>query len=47
VRKIEELQTNMQRIKTELCESIKVANAYKHPNIIAEFIAGQLNNRVS
>ncbi|KAK7366092.1 hypothetical protein VNO78_38528 [Psophocarpus tetragonolobus] len=26
---------------------VKVANAYKHPNIIAEFIAGQLKNRVS
>ncbi|QCE04916.1 large subunit ribosomal protein L14 [Vigna unguiculata] len=26
---------------------VKVTNAYKHPNILAEFIAGQLKNRVS
>jgi len=26
---------------------VKVTNAYKHLNILAEFIAGQLKNRVS
>nr|YP_008145748.1 ribosomal protein S3 [Glycine cyrtoloba]YP_008145829.1 ribosomal protein S3 [Glycine stenophita]AGO44197.1 ribosomal protein S3 [Glycine cyrtoloba]AGO44360.1 ribosomal protein S3 [Glycine stenophita] len=50
--KIEELQTNMQKklncVNRKLNIAIvKVANAYKHPNIIAEFIAGQLKNRVS
>nr|WDV12982.1 ribosomal protein S3 [Pueraria montana] len=50
--KIEELQTNMQKklncVNRKLNIAIvKIANAYKHPNIIAEFIAGQLKNRVS
>ena len=50
--KIEELQMNMQKklnyVNRKLNITIvKVANAYKHPNIIAEFIAGQLKNRVS
>nr|YP_010700889.1 ribosomal protein S3 [Neustanthus phaseoloides]WCI20961.1 ribosomal protein S3 [Neustanthus phaseoloides] len=50
--KIEELQTNMQKklncVNRKLNIAIvKVANAYKDPNIIAEFIAGQLKNRVS
>lgn len=50
--KIEELQTNMQKklncVNRKLNIAIvKVANAYKHPNIIAEFIAGQLKNRIS
>ncbi|KAK7365366.1 hypothetical protein VNO78_34845 [Psophocarpus tetragonolobus] len=51
-KKIEELQMNMQKkvnyVNRKLNITIvKVANAYKHPNIIAEFIAGQLKNRVS
>nr|YP_010465170.1 ribosomal protein S3 [Flemingia prostrata]UUL95651.1 ribosomal protein S3 [Flemingia prostrata]WPN87311.1 ribosomal protein S3 [Flemingia sp.] len=50
--KIEELQTNMQKklncVNRKLNIAIaRVANAYKHPNILAEFIAGQLKNRVS
>nr|YP_010514099.1 ribosomal protein S3 [Erythrina herbacea]UXL85752.1 ribosomal protein S3 [Erythrina herbacea] len=50
--KIEELQMNMQKklnyVNRKLnIAIIKVANAYKHPNIIAEFIAAQLKNRVS
>nr|YP_010162421.1 ribosomal protein S3 [Dunbaria nivea]QRI60130.1 ribosomal protein S3 [Dunbaria nivea] len=50
--KIDELQTNMQKklncVNRKLNIAIaRVANAYKHPNILAEFIAGQLKNRVS
>nr|AOY40499.1 ribosomal protein S3 [Cajanus scarabaeoides]AOY40585.1 ribosomal protein S3 [Cajanus cajan] len=50
--KMEELQTNMQKklncVNRKLNIAIaRVANAYKHPNILAEFIAGQLKNRVS
>nr|YP_009759603.1 ribosomal protein S3 [Phyllodium pulchellum]QIQ48803.1 ribosomal protein S3 [Phyllodium pulchellum] len=50
--KIEELQTYMQKklncVNRKLNIAIaKIANAYKHPNILAEFIAGQLKNRVS
>nr|YP_009769631.1 ribosomal protein S3 [Huangtcia renifolia]YP_010033683.1 ribosomal protein S3 [Urariopsis brevissima]QIT00333.1 ribosomal protein S3 [Huangtcia renifolia]QOW40702.1 ribosomal protein S3 [Urariopsis brevissima] len=50
--KIEELQTNMQKklncVNRKLNIAIaRIANAYKHPNILAEFIAGQLKNRVS
>nr|YP_010514369.1 ribosomal protein S3 [Phaseolus acutifolius]UXL86022.1 ribosomal protein S3 [Phaseolus acutifolius] len=50
--KIEELQTNMHKklncVNKKLNIAIvKVTNAYKHPNILAEFIAGQLKNRVS
>nr|YP_009649133.1 ribosomal protein S3 [Lespedeza floribunda]YP_009652223.1 ribosomal protein S3 [Lespedeza davurica]YP_009680837.1 ribosomal protein S3 [Lespedeza maritima]YP_009750338.1 ribosomal protein S3 [Lespedeza bicolor]YP_010163001.1 ribosomal protein S3 [Lespedeza cuneata]YP_010295689.1 ribosomal protein S3 [Lespedeza buergeri]YP_010410292.1 ribosomal protein S3 [Lespedeza tricolor]AYA54625.1 ribosomal protein S3 [Lespedeza maritima]QDA21982.1 ribosomal protein S3 [Lespedeza floribunda]QDA22064 len=51
-KKIEELQTNIQKklncVNRKLNISIaRIANAYKHPNILAEFIAGQLKNRVS
>nr|AMC32602.1 ribosomal protein S3 [Desmodium illinoense] len=50
--KIEELQTNMQKklncVNRKLNIAIaRIANAYKDPNILAEFIAGQLKNRVS
>ncbi|XP_027333117.1 uncharacterized protein LOC113864381 [Abrus precatorius] len=50
--KLEELQTNMQKklncVNRKLNIAItRIANAYKHPNILAEFIAGQLKNRVS
>ncbi|KAL2325596.1 hypothetical protein Fmac_024654 [Flemingia macrophylla] len=50
--KIKELQTNMQKklncVNRKLNIAIaRVANAYKHPNILAEFIVGQLKNRVS
>ncbi|KAK7321925.1 hypothetical protein VNO80_32172 [Phaseolus coccineus] len=50
--KIEELQMNMHKklncVNKKLNIAIlKVTNAYKHPNILAEFIAGQLKNRVS
>lgn len=51
-RRIEELQTNVQ--KKLNCGNRKlniaitrITNAYGHPNILAEFIAGQLKNRVS
>nr|YP_010159173.1 ribosomal protein S3 [Centrosema pubescens]QRG31453.1 ribosomal protein S3 [Centrosema pubescens] len=51
-RRIDELQMNMQ--KKLNCVNRKfnivitrITNAYKHPNILAEFIAGQLKNRVS
>nr|YP_010125167.1 30S ribosomal protein S3 [Acer tegmentosum]QHB76285.1 ribosomal protein S3 [Acer tegmentosum]QRF99046.1 30S ribosomal protein S3 [Acer tegmentosum] len=51
-RRVEELQMNVQK---ELhCSNRKlniaitrIANPYGHPNILAEFIAGQLKNRVS
>uniref|UniRef100_UPI0031F341BA ribosomal protein S3 n=1 Tax=Platylobium triangulare TaxID=1560081 RepID=UPI0031F341BA len=51
-RNIEELQTNVQKklncVNRKLNIAItKIANAYQHPNILAEFIAGQLKNRVS
>nr|YP_009680150.1 ribosomal protein S3 [Campylotropis macrocarpa]YP_010415555.1 ribosomal protein S3 [Campylotropis brevifolia]YP_010415638.1 ribosomal protein S3 [Campylotropis capillipes]YP_010415804.1 ribosomal protein S3 [Campylotropis grandifolia]YP_010415970.1 ribosomal protein S3 [Campylotropis howellii]YP_010416053.1 ribosomal protein S3 [Campylotropis henryi]YP_010416136.1 ribosomal protein S3 [Campylotropis latifolia]YP_010416219.1 ribosomal protein S3 [Campylotropis parviflora]YP_010416385.1 ri len=51
-KKIEELQTNILKklncVNRKLNISIaRIANAYKHPNILAEFIAGQLKNRVS
>nr|WOV67692.1 ribosomal protein S3 [Haymondia wallichii]WOV67775.1 ribosomal protein S3 [Haymondia wallichii]WOV67858.1 ribosomal protein S3 [Haymondia wallichii] len=50
--KIEELKTNMQKklncVNRKLNIAIaRISNAYKHPNILAEFIAGQLKNRVS
>nr|YP_010033600.1 ribosomal protein S3 [Christia vespertilionis]QOW40638.1 ribosomal protein S3 [Christia vespertilionis] len=50
--KLEEFQTNMQKklncVNRKLNIAIaRIANAYKHPNILAEFIAGQLKNRVS
>nr|YP_009771452.1 ribosomal protein S3 [Angylocalyx braunii]QIT02237.1 ribosomal protein S3 [Angylocalyx braunii] len=51
-RRIEELQTNVQKklncVNRKLNIAItRIANAYRHPNILAEFIAGQLKNRVS
>ncbi|KAK7235688.1 hypothetical protein RIF29_43281 [Crotalaria pallida] len=51
-RRIEQLQINVQKKLNcgprKLNISItKLANAYRHPNILAEFIAGQLKNRVS
>nr|YP_009529905.1 ribosomal protein S3 [Lozanella enantiophylla]AXX77185.1 ribosomal protein S3 [Lozanella enantiophylla] len=51
-RKIEELQMNVQKelnsVNRKLNIAIKrIANPYGHPNILAEFIAGQLKNRVS
>nr|YP_010160705.1 ribosomal protein S3 [Eugenia brasiliensis]QRH18213.1 ribosomal protein S3 [Eugenia brasiliensis] len=51
-KRIEELQMNIQKelncVNRKLNISIKrIANPYGHPNILAEFIAGQLKNRVS
>lgn len=51
-KKIKELQTNVQKelncINRELKIHItRIANPYGHPKILAEFIAGQLKNRVS
>nr|YP_010294873.1 ribosomal protein S3 [Crotalaria albida]UMO90811.1 ribosomal protein S3 [Crotalaria albida] len=51
-RRIEELQINVEKKLNwrprKLNISItKLPNAYRHPNILAEFIAGQLKNRVS
>ena len=51
-RKIEELQMNVQKelncVNRKLNIAItRIANPYGHPNILAEFIAGQLKNRVS
>ena len=51
-RKIEELQFNVQKelncVNRKLNIAItKIVNPYSHPNILAEFIAGQLKNRVS
>jgi small subunit ribosomal protein S3 len=51
-KRIEELQMNIQKelncVNQKLNISIKrIANPYGHPNILAEFIAGQLKNRVS
>nr|QRG31618.1 ribosomal protein S3 [Spatholobus sp. OO-2021] len=50
--KIEELQMNMEKKLNYVNRKLNIAiarveNAYKHPNILAEFIAGQLKNRVS
>nr|YP_010481169.1 ribosomal protein S3 [Maclura cochinchinensis]UVN17027.1 ribosomal protein S3 [Maclura cochinchinensis] len=50
--KIEELQMNIQKelnsVNRKLNIAItRIANPYGHPNILAEFIAGQLKNRVS
>nr|ADD29942.1 ribosomal protein S3 [Ficus sp. Moore 315] len=50
--KIEELQLNIQKelnsVNRKLNIAItRIANPYGHPNILAEFIAGQLKNRVS
>nr|YP_010165403.1 ribosomal protein S3 [Rhamnus globosa]QRN73974.1 ribosomal protein S3 [Rhamnus globosa] len=51
-RRIEELQKNIQKelnyVNRKLNISItRIANPYGHPNILAEFISGQLKNRVS
>nr|YP_010035721.1 ribosomal protein S3 [Pseudostreblus indicus]QQQ88371.1 ribosomal protein S3 [Pseudostreblus indicus] len=50
--KIEELQMNIQKELNSVNRKINIAitrivNPYGHPNILAEFIAGQLKNRVS
>nr|WPX85569.1 ribosomal protein S3 [Artocarpus excelsus] len=50
--KIEELQMNIQKelnsVNRKLNMAItRMANPYGHPNILVEFIAGQLKNRVS
>nr|YP_010513007.1 ribosomal protein S3 [Acosmium lentiscifolium]UXL84578.1 ribosomal protein S3 [Acosmium lentiscifolium] len=50
--RIEELQMNVQKklncVNRKLNIAItRIANPYRHPNILAEFIAGQLRNRVS
>nr|YP_010284414.1 ribosomal protein S3 [Caragana sinica]UKQ56047.1 ribosomal protein S3 [Caragana sinica]WIL99436.1 ribosomal protein S3 [Caragana sinica] len=49
---IEELQTNVQKklncVNRKLNIAItRIPNAYRDPNILAEFIAGQLTNRIS
>nr|YP_010831743.1 ribosomal protein S3 [Caragana leucophloea]WFG50573.1 ribosomal protein S3 [Caragana leucophloea]WFG50649.1 ribosomal protein S3 [Caragana leucophloea] len=49
---IEELQTNVQKklncVNRKLNIAItRIPNAYRDPNILAEFIAGQLKNRIS
>lgn len=51
-RKIEELQINVQKEFNSGNRKLNIAitrigNPYGHPNILAEFIAGQLKNRVS
>nr|YP_009440282.1 ribosomal protein S3 [Gynostemma burmanicum (nom. inval.)]ATG87015.1 ribosomal protein S3 [Gynostemma burmanicum (nom. inval.)]WET24713.1 ribosomal protein S3 [Gynostemma burmanicum (nom. inval.)] len=51
-RRIEELQMNVQKelncVNRKLNIAItRIGNPYGHPNILAEFIAGQLKNRVS
>nr|YP_010384079.1 ribosomal protein S3 [Atalantia buxifolia]AZN62017.1 ribosomal protein S3 [Atalantia kwangtungensis]UEQ18212.1 ribosomal protein S3 [Atalantia buxifolia] len=51
-RRIEELQMNVQKELNCVNQKIniaitRIANPYGHPNILAEFIAGQLKNRVS
>nr|YP_009766962.1 ribosomal protein S3 [Ateleia glazioveana]QIS97497.1 ribosomal protein S3 [Ateleia glazioveana]QVX29786.1 ribosomal protein S3 [Ateleia glazioveana] len=51
-RRIEELKTNVEKklncVNRKLNISItRIENAYRHPTILAEFIAGQLKNRVS
>nr|QZL38107.1 ribosomal protein S3 [Citrus japonica]URH12357.1 ribosomal protein S3 [Citrus hindsii]WDZ64713.1 ribosomal protein S3 [Citrus japonica] len=51
-RRIEELQMNVQKELNCVNRKINIAitritNPYGHPNILAEFIAGQLKNRVS
>nr|YP_009679726.1 ribosomal protein S3 [Daphne giraldii]QDP70028.1 ribosomal protein S3 [Daphne giraldii] len=50
--RIEELQMNVQKELKNVNRKIniavtRIANPYGHPNILAEFIAGQLKNRVS
>ncbi|KAK5842961.1 hypothetical protein PVK06_005385 [Gossypium arboreum] len=51
-RKLEELQMNVQKELNCMNRKLNIAitrigNPYGHPNILAEFIAGQLKNRVS
>nr|YP_009356565.1 ribosomal protein S3 [Tarenaya hassleriana]AQV10675.1 ribosomal protein S3 [Tarenaya hassleriana] len=51
-RRVEELQMNVQKelncVNRKLNIAItRISNPYGHPNILAEFIAGQLRNRVS
>nr|YP_010920766.1 ribosomal protein S3 [Philotheca tomentella]WAJ53837.1 ribosomal protein S3 [Philotheca tomentella] len=51
-RRVEELQMNVQKelncVNRKINIAItRIANPYGHPNILAEFIAGQLKNRVS
>nr|YP_010566929.1 ribosomal protein S3 [Medicago ciliaris]UZC32653.1 ribosomal protein S3 [Medicago ciliaris]UZC32729.1 ribosomal protein S3 [Medicago ciliaris]UZC32805.1 ribosomal protein S3 [Medicago ciliaris]UZC32881.1 ribosomal protein S3 [Medicago ciliaris] len=51
-RTIEELQTNVQKKLNCVTRKInititRIPNAYSDPNILAEFIAGQLKNRIS
>ncbi|CAN7030506.1 unnamed protein product, partial [Brassica oleracea var. botrytis] len=51
-RRIEELQMNVQKELNCVNRKLNIAitlisNPYGHPNILAEFIAGQLKNRVS
>nr|QVX28779.1 ribosomal protein S3 [Poiretia bahiana] len=51
-RRIEELQMNVKKklncVNRKLNIAItRIANPYRHPTILAEFIAGQLRNRVS
>nr|YP_010743289.1 ribosomal protein S3 [Acalypha australis]UXP76945.1 ribosomal protein S3 [Acalypha australis]WES82152.1 ribosomal protein S3 [Acalypha australis] len=51
-KRIDELQINVQKelncVNRKLNIAItKVSNPYGHPNILAEFLAGQLKNRVS
>lgn len=51
-RRIEELQMNVQKKLNCMNGKLnivitRIANPYGHPNILAEFIAGQLKNRVS
>lgn len=50
-RRIEELQINVQKKLNCVNRKLKIAitripNAYRDPNILAEFIAGQLKNRI-
>nr|YP_010945667.1 ribosomal protein S3 [Trifolium lupinaster]AIJ28058.1 ribosomal protein S3 [Trifolium lupinaster]WGN98526.1 ribosomal protein S3 [Trifolium lupinaster] len=50
--RIEELQTNVQKKLNCVNRKINIAitkipNVYRDPNILAEFIAGQLKNRIS
>ncbi|KAL8143525.1 hypothetical protein V2J09_016557 [Rumex salicifolius] len=51
-RGIEELQMNVQKELNSVNQKLniaitRIAKPYRHPNILAEFIAGQLKNRVS
>ncbi|KAF1864817.1 hypothetical protein Lal_00031776 [Lupinus albus] len=48
-RRIKELQMNVKKyVHRKLnITIIRISNAYRHPKFLAEFIAGQLKNRVS